>query len=127
MTSIVNFEEQFKSSESLTNTILETINRIYDAKKSGALKDDEFAKAIMMESKLFANQVKTGKKNDEDVDSFESLIPNSSKYFANNHEYLEEACNYAKELNTDALMEREKWNKQAQPVEGYSKGLKRAA
>lgn len=127
MTSIVNFEEEFKSNENLTNTILKEINRIHDAKLSGALKSDEFAKTIMMESKLFANLIKFGKKSEEDVDSYESLIPKSSKYFSINHKYLKEAFDYTKESNTDALMQRENWDKQSQPVESYYKGLKKVA
>lgn len=127
MTNIVDFEEKLNSGESLTDNILDGINRINEAKFSGVLSEDELAKNIMMQSKLFANQVKMRKKSEEDVTSFEAQLPSNSNCFSFKHKHLEEASSYSKEINTDALLQRETWDKQAQPIKGYSRGLNRTA
>ena len=117
MTSIVNFEERMKSSGRLSNTILESLERLHDAKLNGALKEDELSKILTLEGKLFANQVSMGLKNEEEVEDFEKEIPNG-KYNCFNypHKDLDVAFGTIKQINTAALFDRENSLKQFQSV-----------
>ena len=102
--SIVNFEEHM--SDRSSNVIFDSLNRLYDAKKSGVLGEDELSKIIILEGKLFSNQVSKGIKNEEDIESFETLLPNNN-YFNANHKNLDVARDTIKQANTVALYNRE--------------------
>ena len=116
--SIVDFD--VKSSERLSDTIFDLTNRLYDSALSGVTNPDELAKIVVLEGKIFANQVSTGAKIEADVEAFESEIPAGDYAFAN-QKYLNDALTRVREQNTDALMKQESRNKQARPVE---KGLR---
>ena len=120
--SIVNFDEQIKSDKRPSDVTFDLINRLYDDGLSGVRKEDELAKIVVLEGKIFANQVSLGKRTEEDVDSFESLIPGDYAFI--NQKYMKEALSRVREQNTDALMKQDSWNRQAQPVEGYSKAFR---
>lgn len=108
MTSIVNFEERIKSTGTISETILESLNRIHDAKLSGALREDELSKIITLEGKLFANQVSKGLRTEEAVEDFEKEIPNGKyNYFAFPHKDLDVAFSTIKQINTAALFDME--------------------
>ena len=115
MTSIMNFEEHMKSSDRVSNVIFNSINRFYDAKLSGALKSDELAKIITLEGQIFANQIRSGKVTEEEIEAFETQIPNG-KYdcFAIKHDKLNVAYQDVIQGNTAILYEREQ--RQSQPV-----------
>lgn len=108
MTSIVNFEERMKSAGRISDTILESLNRMYDAKISGALKEDELSKIMTLEGRIFSNQVSRGFKTEDDVEEFEKEIPNG-KYNCFNfpHKDIDVAFNTIKQANTAALFDRE--------------------
>ena len=104
MTSIVNFEEHI--SDRPSNVIFDSINRLYDAKKSKVLNADELSKIIILEGDLFSNLVRKGKKSEEDIESFETLLPNQN-YFSIKHNNLDVANNTVKQNITAALYDKE--------------------
>ena len=106
--SIVNFEEHMKTTGRVSDIIFESLNRLHDAKKSGALKYDELSKIITLEGRIFSNQVSMGDKTEEQVEDFEKEIPNG-KYdcFNFKHEDLDVAYDTIKQANTAALFDRE--------------------
>ena len=85
-----------------SDDILNRLNRIYDAKLSGALVPEEFPKLIIRIGDLFANQ----KHTEEEIESFEALIPNEN-VFLHEHEGLAVANNTVKQNNKIALVVRE--------------------
>ena len=115
MTSIMNYEEHMKSSDRVSDVIFNSINRFYDAKISGALKSDELAKIIILEGQIFANQIRNGKVTEEQIEDFETQIPNG-KYdcFDLKHENLQVAYQDVIQGNTAILYEREQ--RYSQPV-----------
>ena len=117
MTSIVNFEERMKSTGRISDTIFESLERLHDAKLSGALKEDELSKIITLEGRIFANLVSKGSKTEEQVEDFEKEIPNG-KYNCFNfpHKDLDVAYNSIKQANTVALFDVENLARKAQPV-----------
>ena len=104
--SIVNFEENMKTTERLSDTVFALINRMNTAKNTGTLQGDELAKIEILEGKLFANLVSMGKLTDEDVEDFENLMPKANP-FNNNHEGLDLAYETNKQANSAALFDRE--------------------
>ena len=104
--SIVNFEENMKTTERLSDTIFALINRMNIAKNTGTLQGDELSKIEILEGKLFANLVARGKKTEEEVEGFENLMPRTNM-FNNNHEGLEFAYETNKQANAAALFDRE--------------------
>ena len=121
--SILNFDEQMKSDKRLSDVIFDMINHMHDSGVSGTREEDELAKIVVLEGKIFSNQVSMGKMTEEDVDSFENEIP-AGDYAFTNQKYLNDALKRVKGQNTAALMKQDIWIKQSQPVRGYSKGLK---
>ena len=122
--SIVNFDDQIKSDKRLSDVIFDSINRLYDSGLSGVRKDDELAKIIVLEGKIFANQVSLGKRTEEDVETFENEIP-VSDYAFKNQKYLNDALKRVRGQNTDGLMKQESRNIQAKPVDSYYKSLRK--
>lgn len=131
MTSIVNFER--KLNDRMSNVILDSLNRMNDAKLSGAMSPDEFSKIIVLVGNLFANKIKQGKVESDQVDSFESFLtgfmgPNKDKYFDYPHIDLDKATNMVLQGNSFALSELERRKEFSNPViqeEKYTAGFKR--
>lgn len=129
--SIVNFEG--KLDKRTSDVILDNLNRIYDAKLNKVLGQDEFSKELVLVGDLFANQIKRGKVNSDEVDNFESFLtgftgPNKDKYFEYPHIDLDKATNMVLQGNSFALSELEKKNAFSSPImheEGYTAGFKR--
>lgn len=131
MTSIVNFEENLKDRKS--NVILDSFNRFYDAKKSGAISPDELSKIIVLTGDLFANKISKGEVGKEEINQTESLIsefiePNKDNYFNIKYDDLDKATKMFLEGDFFALEKYEERSKKSSPLfdeETYSKGFKR--
>ncbi len=94
MTSIVNFEDRLN--DRVSNVILESLNRMHDAKQNGVLGPDELSKIIVLEGDLFANKIKQGRVTFDEIESAETFVtgfvgPNKDKYFSYNHADLDKA------------------------------------
>ena len=95
-----------------SDIILESLNRMNDAKLNGALTPEELSHIITLEGSLFANLVSRGLKTEEEVEDFEKEIPNGkSNYFSFNHKDLDVAYGTIKQANTAALYDRENLTK----------------
>ena len=104
--SIVNFEENMKTTKRLSDVIFDLTNRMNVAKTTGVLQGDELSKIEILEGRLFANQIKMGKKTEEDALDFENMMPKEN-IFSFNHEKLDFAYETNKQANTAALLEAE--------------------
>ena len=100
-----------------SDIILDSLNRMSDAKLNGALMPNELSKILTLEGSMFANLVSKGLKTKEEVEDFEKEIPNG-KYdcFNFKHENLDTAFQSIKQANTAALFDRENLLEQSQPV-----------
>lgn len=122
-----------KISERKSDVILNSLNRFYDAKLSGGLKEDELSKIIVLIGDLFANQIKQEKQTEDSIDSFESYLdgfdgPNAGNYFAHIHKNLDSAVKSVLEGNDFAKQQLEQRRQYAQPVmsaESYTKTFKK--
>jgi len=99
--------------DSLSNEFFDSLNRIHDAKNSGALQSSEFSKLLILENKFFANMVRKGLKTEEDVETYENHLMPVGEY---PHDDLNVAFSSIKQANTAALFDRENMLKQTQPV-----------
>ena len=128
MTSIVNFEERMKGSNTLTNEFFASMNRLHDAKITGALKEDELSKLLILENKFFANLVRRGKRSEEDVEAYDNNMPNG-KYPIGiyPHKDLTLANSTVKQTNTAALFDAETLSSRMQFSDSYSKGLRKVS
>ena len=129
MINTVNLEQNIKRDDKrffgLTTEILETSNRIHDAKLSGALKETELASELISIGKLFANQVKMNLKTELDVETYENDMATGKTPIGDYpHKNLDVAFSVVKQTNTDALLKAAELNKKTQMPDGYSKGLK---
>lgn len=137
MTSIMNFEDEIKrrSIDRPSDIILNSINRLYDAKLSGALNSDELSKIIVLEGDLFANRIKQGKVSIDEIESAEAFITGFARkgkdnYFSFKHSDLDRAAKIFLEGDYVALEELNKRTSLSSPVfdsESYSKGFKKIA
>lgn len=122
-----------KTSDRKSDVILNSLNRFYDAKLSGGLKDDEFSKVIVLIGDLFANQIKQGKQTEDSIESFESHLDgldgsNAKNYFSRIHKKLDTAVKSVLEGNDFAKQELEQRRAYAQPVmsaESYTKTFRK--
>ena len=112
-----------------SDLILNSLNRLYDAKLSGALKNDELSKIMILEGDMFASKIKQGKINVDEVESFESFISGFTKdtkdnYFSYQHTDLDRAAKMILEGNDMAL---EQGLRYSQTVESpnYTKGFRK--
>ena len=98
------------NNERLSDKIFKSCNRIYQAKISGALNQDEFSDTIISISTVYANQVKMGIHNEDDeIETYLANIPKDSKgYFSFPHFGLNEAYKASFETITMAQLDREK-------------------
>jgi len=128
MTSIVNFEERMKSTNTLTNEFFSAFNRMHDAKLSGALKEDELSNLLILENKFFANLVSKGLKTEEDVETYENDMATGKMPIGTYpHKGLDLAFSSIKQTDTAALFDAETINKRTQMPESYSKGLRKVS
>lgn len=107
MNSLANFKENLK--DSMTYSLLDYTNYLHETKDNfDNLKDgsDTLSKCVVLCGELFANQIKKGKVSQDDVESFEALLP-SEKMFGYNHKDLDFAVGIVKEGNSMALNEHE--------------------
>ena len=56
-----------KASERKSDAIFSSLNRLHNAKQSGALMRDEFSKILVSVGDLFANKIKQGKVAEEEI------------------------------------------------------------
>ena len=78
-------------SERPSDIILNSLNRLSSAKKTAALKPEEFSKLIEVVGDLAANKIKQGKMTEEQIDSLLSYDNLDYRYFSLPHKDLEEA------------------------------------
>lgn len=117
MTSIINFEENMKSTDRTSDIIFSSLNRFHEAKLNGALEKDELSKIIVLTGNVFANKIKQGKVSDEEIDQVESFVEGlSSHYFNHEHTDLERASKIFLEGNYAALEKSNTRVLNAQPV-----------
>lgn len=93
----------------------ESIERFNIAKSTGALTGDELSKIITLVGNIFSNLVVSKGLKEEDVEKFETLIPDKN-IFNYNHKELEVAKKTVEQANTVALMDQERISRKAQPV-----------
>ena len=122
-----------KSKSRPSDVILDSINRLYDAKLSGALKDSELSGIIINIGDLFANKIKQGKVSNNEIESFETYISgfvgeNKDNYFAYPHSDLDratksvlESIDFAKE----ELNQRKRYSQPVMDVESYTRTFKK--
>lgn len=100
-----------------SNIILESLNRMNDAKLNGALTSDELSKIIALEGSLFANLVRRGLKTEGQSEDFLNQLPNGQwNSFSYPHKGQDVAYKTVKQDINAALYQQEKVNIQAQPV-----------
>ena len=122
-----------KSVERKSDVIFNSLNRFYDAKLSGGLRDDEFSQIVENIGDLFANEIKQGKQTENNIESFESYLgvlggPNAEYYFSHTHKNLDNAIKSVLEGNDFAKQELEQRKEYAQPVmtaERYTKTFRK--
>ena len=122
-----------KTNERKSDVIFSSLNRFYDAKLSGGLKDDELSKLIVLVGDLFANQIKQEKQTENSIESFEAHLdgldgPNAGVYFSHVHKNLDRAVKSVLEGNDIAKQELEQRREYAQPVmsaESYTKTFRK--
>lgn len=110
-----------KASERKSDAIFSSLNRLHDAKLSGALTSDEFSKILVSVGDLFANKIKQGKVTEDEIESVEAHLTgfigeNSDKYFSFPHTDLKGASKTVLESIDFARQAVEKRNEYAQPV-----------
>ncbi len=93
----MNNVNSLNSNGNLTDSILQSLNRMHDAKRSGTLSRDEFANLIRKIGKLYTGVIKNGKSNGEDIERMEAWLPESNEMFDGKHNNLPEASKSFKE------------------------------
>jgi len=108
VSSLVNFKENLK--DSMTYSLLDYNNYLHETKnnlenlENGS---DTLAKCVMLCGELFANKIKKGSVTEDEIESFEALLPTEGM-FAYNHKDLGLAVKTVKEANSVALNKYEK-------------------
>lgn len=108
MNDLANFKENLKDS-SISNSLLDYVNYLHETKTSyETLKNgnDALAKCEVMCAELYANKIKKGEVSQDDIESFEALLPTSDMLVYKNNN-LDLARNIIKENNAVALTEYE--------------------
>lgn len=131
MTNITSFESRLNDRTS--DVILNSLNRMHDAKISGAMSPDELSKIIVLEGNLFASRIKQGKTTLDEIESAESFITgflgkNKDNYFNNKHVDLDKSARIFLEGDFVALEELDRKNKFTQSIydeESYKSSFKR--
>jgi hypothetical protein len=111
--------------------ILEGLNRLNEAKLTGALKEDEFSNLIRNIGDLCANRIAQGKLNPNDIESLECYMgcfigPERKNYFEFEHINLDLAAKSFLESLAAAEAKFEQRMSSARPVSGgHALGLRR--
>ena len=103
MNSLVDFKENLK--DSITYSLLDYNNYMHETKvnlENLEAGSDTLSKCIVLCGELFANKIKKGEVTQEEIESFEALLP-SKEMFVCNHKDLDLASNIVKESNSMAL------------------------
>ena len=116
-----------------SDIILESLNGLNLRKNTGVLNQTELSEIIIQIGDLFANKIKQGKVNEDQIESFEAHIthfmgPNKDKYFTFAHEDLERGTKSALESIDFAKETLERRKNFAQPVmdaESYDKTFRK--
>ena len=117
MTSISNFEESIKSAERPSDLVLNSLNRIYEAKLNNVLDENELSKSIVLTGNLFANKVRQGKVLSDEMESTKTTVEKLRKeYFTHKHNDLATASDIYIEGIDAALDFVATRNLSAQPV-----------
>jgi len=90
--------------ERLSDTLLDILNRLYDAKLSGINLGKEFEDLIVLTGRFYASLIKSGDLPQEQVDEFENLLISDPKAFRLRHDGLPRAVATVKQGNTAALL-----------------------
>ena len=106
-----------------SDVIFNSLNRIYDAKLSGALKETEFSDILISIGDIFANKVKQGKVSNDEIESYEShltqfLGENKDKFYNHPHKDLDVAAKASLQSIDLAKTEFDKRSSYASPVIG---------
>lgn len=126
-------ETKTKTIDRPSDVILKSSVRLLEAKRTGAITEDEFADLLVKIGDLHANKIRQGKAIMDEVEEVEDYIEcligkNGNNYFSYNHKGLDVAAKKFLEGDFVALQEVEKRENQAKPVlEGqkYVKGFKK--
>ena len=89
-----------------SDNIFDIISRIYYGKLNGTLSPDDLSNGIVLTAGIFANMVKNGSRTEEDIESFEALLPKLNQYFTYMHN-LDETYKASMEGINMALYENE--------------------
>lgn len=123
---MINLEAQMsgRSISRPSNDVLESLNRFYEAKLTGAVNPHEFPEILIRVGDLCANKAKQGKMSTDDIESVQDLVgsftgKNADNYFSIKHEGLPEAAATFTEGMDMALMERERVEGMAEPVRRF--------
>ena len=97
-----------KANSRKSDVVFDSLNRLHDAKLSGALKSDELSKIIIYIGDLFANKIKQAKLTEDQIESAETYLTgfvgtNKDKYFSLQHDYLDRAAKIFLEGNAIAI------------------------
>ena len=121
MSSLVNFKENLK--DNMTYSLLDYNNYLHETKnnlENLERGNDTLAKCVLLCGELFANKIKKGMVTEEEVESFEVLLP-TEEMFSYNHKDLDLAVKMVKEGNSMALNEYETTFGEANKEEGLKK------
>ena len=118
-----------------SDVILNSLNRLYDAKLSGALNEEELSKLIVLVGDLFANKINQGSVSNDEIESIESFLSgftkaNKDNYFNFNHKDLDRASKMFIEGVYVASSELEQKRELSSPVldsDSYSRTYRKVA
>lgn len=102
-----------------SDVILNSLNRLKDAKDTDSLMETEFADLLILIGDLNANQIRRGLVSKEEVETRESYLPSTSDYFKRNHKDIARARKIFLEGDDIALQEANKRTMMAGPVQSY--------
>ena len=103
--------------ETPSNTFFESFEYFSKAKETGALTGSEFSKIQILLGSIFSNQVRRGLKTEEEAEDFIAQIPNG-KWSCFNYPHKDQDVAHSS-ISQDvaaALYDRERLDKQSQPV-----------
>jgi len=126
-------EPKNRSIDRPSDAILKASVRLLEAKRTGAITNNEFADLIVKIGDLYANKIRQGKAILEEVEEVEDYIEcliskNGNNYFSYAHKGLDVAAKKFLEGDFVALQEIEKRKIQSKPLldeQDYVKGFKK--
>ena len=114
-----------------TDVILNSLNRVHEAKQTGGLKDTEFANLIGAIGKLAANKIEHGNVNEEEIENLKAHLTgftpeNSDKYFSFPHKDLDKASKvFIERINRAQLIRNSQLIGQISNEDSYTKSMVR--